>query len=39
LLKKAKYVPSERLGPIVEGSVTLELTKAGFDALDDHEGP
>ena len=37
LLKKAKYVPAERSGPIVEGSVTLELTKAEFDALDDHE--
>jgi hypothetical protein len=37
LLKKAKYVPAERLGPIVEGSVTLELTKAEFDALDDYE--
>ena len=37
LLKKAKYVPAERLGPIVEGSVALELTKAEFDALDDHE--
>jgi uncharacterized protein YrrD len=39
LLKKAKYVPAERLGPIVEGSVTLEVTKAEFEALDDHEEP
>ncbi len=37
LLKKAKYVPAERVGVIVEGSITLELTKAEFDALDDHE--
>jgi uncharacterized protein YrrD len=37
LLKKAKYVPAERVGEIVEGSVTLELTKAEFDALDDYE--
>jgi hypothetical protein len=37
LLKKAKYVPSERVGEIVEGSLTLELTNAEFDALGDHE--
>jgi uncharacterized protein YrrD len=37
LLKKATYVPAERVGPIVEGSVTLELTKAEFEALDDYE--
>jgi uncharacterized protein YrrD len=37
LLKKAKYVPAERASQIVEGSVTLELTKAEFDVLDDHE--
>ncbi len=38
LLKKAKYVPAERVGEIVEGRVTLELTKAEFDALDEYEG-
>ena len=38
LLKKATYVPAERVGPIVEGSVTLELTKAEFEALDAYEG-
>lgn len=37
LLKKAKYVPAERVGEIVEGRVTLELTKAEFDALDEYE--
>ena len=30
-------MPAERVGTIVEGSVALELTKAEFDALDDHE--
>ena len=38
LLKKAKYVPAERVGEIVEGRVTLELTKAEFDALSEYEG-
>ena len=37
VLKKPTYVPSERVGEIVEGRVTLELTKAEFDALDDYE--
>lgn len=37
LLRKAKYVPAERVGEIVEGRVTLELTKAEFDALDEYE--
>lgn len=37
LLKKPKYVPAERVGEIFEGRVTLELTKAEFDALDDYE--
>ena len=37
VLKKAKYVPSERVGEIVEGRVTLELTKAEFEALDEYE--
>jgi uncharacterized protein YrrD len=37
LLKKPKYVPAERVGEIVEGRVTLELTEAEFDALDDYE--
>ena len=37
LLKKAKYVPAERVGEIVDGRVTLELTKADFDALDEYD--
>ena len=37
LLKKPTYVPAERVGEIVEGSVALELTQAEFDALDVYE--
>jgi len=37
LLKNPKYVPSERVGEIVEGRVALELSQAEFDALDDYE--
>ena len=37
LLKTAKYVAAERVGQIVEGSLTLDLTKAEFDELDDYE--
>jgi hypothetical protein len=37
MLKKAKYVPSERVGEIVEGRVTLALSQNEFDALDDYE--
>lgn len=39
LLKTPKYVPAERVGEIVEGRLTLELTKAEFDALDEHDRP
>ena len=38
LLKKPKYVPAERVGEIVEGRVTLDLSKAAFDALSEYEG-
>ena len=38
LLKKAKYVPSEQVGEIVDGRMTLELKKDEFDALPDYEG-
>jgi uncharacterized protein YrrD len=38
LLKKAKYVPAEQVGEIVDGRMTLDLTKAEFDALPDYEG-
>ena len=37
VLKKAKYVPSERVGEIVEGRVTLALSRAEFDALGEYE--
>ena len=37
LLKKPKYVPAERVGEIIEGRVTLALTKAEFDALDESD--
>lgn len=37
LLKTATYVPAERVGEIVEGRLTLDLTKAEFDELDDYE--
>jgi len=38
LLRKAKYVPAEQVGEIVEGRITLDLTKAEFDALPDYDG-
>ena len=38
LLKKPKYVPAERVGEIVEGRLTLELTKDEFEALEDYDG-
>jgi uncharacterized protein YrrD len=38
LLKKPKYVPAERVGEIVEGSLTLELTRDEFEALEDYDG-
>jgi hypothetical protein len=37
LLKKPKYVPAERVDEIVEGQVTLALTKAEFETLDDYD--
>jgi len=37
LLKKPKYVPAERVGEIVEGRATIELTKAAFDALGEYD--
>jgi uncharacterized protein YrrD len=38
LLRKAKYVPAEQVGEIVEGRITLDPTKAEFDALPDYDG-
>jgi hypothetical protein len=37
LLKKPKYVPAERVGEIVDGRVTLELSQAEFDVLEEYE--
>ena len=39
LLKKPKYVPSERVGEIVEGRVTLDLAKDDFERLDEYDEP
>ena len=39
VLKKPKYVPSERVVEIVEGRVTLDLDKDGFDRLDEFDEP
>ena len=39
MLARPKYVPSEQVGEIVEGRVTLTLTKAEFDALGEYEEP
>jgi uncharacterized protein YrrD len=38
LMRKAKYVPSERVPEIVEGRITLDLSKAEFEALPDYDG-
>lgn len=37
LLGKPKYVPSERVGEIVEGEVRLDLSADGVEHLDDHD--
>jgi uncharacterized protein YrrD len=39
LLRKDKYIPSEHVGEIVEGTVTLSLTRQQIDALDDFTEP
>ena len=36
LLRSAKYVPSERVGTIVEGRVELDLDADEFGRLDEH---
>ena len=38
-LGKPKYVPAERVGPITEGRVALNLTKDQVDALDEFLEP
>ena len=37
LLKAAKYVPAESVGPIVEGLVELTLSPEEFEALERYE--
>jgi hypothetical protein len=39
LLKKPKYVPSERVREIVEGRVTLSVANADFDRFDEYDEP
>lgn len=39
LMKKATYVPAERVDMIVEGRVVLDMSKDEFDALPDYEEP
>jgi hypothetical protein len=39
LLKQPKYVPSERVGEIVEGRVSLDLAKDDFERLDEYDEP
>lgn len=39
LLKRPRHVPAERVREIVEGRVTLDLTKDAFDALDEFDEP
>ena len=39
LLGSSRYVPSEQVGEIVDGRVTLKLTKDEFDALGEFEEP
>ncbi len=38
-LGAAKYVPSEQVGEILEGSVHLQLTKDDVDRLGDYDEP
>jgi hypothetical protein len=39
LLGKARYVPAELVGEIVEGRVTLTIDKEAFERLDEYHGP
>jgi hypothetical protein len=39
LLGKARYVPAELVGEIVEGRVTLTIDKEAFDRLDEYREP
>ena len=39
LLKGSRYVPAERVAEITEGCVRLDLDRAEFERLDEHESP
>jgi hypothetical protein len=39
LLSKPRYVPSEVVGEIVEGTVALTIGKDEFERLDDYQEP
>jgi uncharacterized protein YrrD len=39
LLRRPRYVPSERVAQIFEGRVEVDLDQDGFDALGDYEEP
>lgn len=39
MLARPKYVPSEQVGEIVDGQVTLKLTREAFEALGEYEEP
>jgi hypothetical protein len=39
LLSKDRYVPAERVGAIVEGTVRLELTRDDVSGLEEYERP
>jgi len=39
LLSKDRYVPSERVGTIVEGTVRLELAEHDVSKLDEYDRP
>jgi hypothetical protein len=39
MLARPKYVPSEQVGTITDGTVQLKLARAAFDALGEYEEP
>jgi hypothetical protein len=38
VMKTPTYVPAERVGPITEGRIELDLVKAEFERLGEHRG-
>jgi hypothetical protein len=39
IMSRPRYVPAEQVGAIVEGTVTLKLDRAAFDALSEYREP